>query len=210
MKEFAAFIGSKTETALLQFSEDLNRENWKETCESAKTIRVIPFSSERRADGHRSSPVRPVSYEDLSHDMTLVAITSIKDPLRPGVSEAVTTCHHAGVTIKMCTGDNVLTARSIASAVSTPLGVSLLEGFVFCAPNPDEHIKAIPRLQVLARSSPEDEKVRIETHRDLGEIVGVTTGGMNDGPTLKTANVGFSMGITSTGVMLGCHPGDKT
>lgn len=142
--------------------------------------------------------------------MTLVAITSIKDPLRPGISEAVTTCHHAGVTIKMCTGDNVLTARLIASAVSsTPLGVSLLESFVFCAPDPDEHIKVIPRLQVLARSSPEDEKVCIETHRDLGEIVGVTTGGMNNGPALKTANVGFYMGITSTGVMR-CHPGDKT
>jgi Ca2+-transporting ATPase len=91
------------------------------------------------------------------------------------LSEVVTTCHHAGVTIKMSTRDNVLTARSIASAVSTLLGVSSLEGSVFCAPEPDERVEVISCLRVLAQSSPEDEKVRTETHRDLGEIVGVTT-----------------------------------
>ena len=47
--------------------------------------------------------------------MTLVAITSIEDPLRPSVREAVAECHKAGVTIKMCTGGNVLTARLIAT-----------------------------------------------------------------------------------------------
>ena len=46
--------------------------------------------------------------------MTLIGITGIEDPLRDGVREAVAKCHKAGVTVKMCTGDNVLTARSIA------------------------------------------------------------------------------------------------
>ena len=66
---------------------------------------------------HFESPDE-VLYEDLSCDMTLVAITSIEDPLCPGVHEAVTTCHHAGVTIKMYTGDNVLTTRSITTQCS--------------------------------------------------------------------------------------------
>ena len=283
-----AFVGSKTETALLQFAKDLGWENWKETRESAKIMRMIPFSSKRKAMGvvvrlqsgryrlflkgasqiltkkcthyvvisknpdhsqHADSEIKTkaldevtrdnisrtiifyanqmlrtialcyrdfeswppagthfhsvdeVSYDDLSRDMTLVAITGIEDPLRHSVREAVATCHHVGVTVKMCTGDNVLTARSIATqcGIYTAGGI-IMEGSVFRALDPQECLEVVPRLQVLARSSPEDKKVLVETLRSLGEIVGVTGDGMNDGPALKTANVGFSMGIAGTEV----------
>ena len=142
-----------------------------------------------------------VSYDDLSRDMTLVAITGIEDPLRPSVRKAVASCHHAGVTIKMCTRDNVLTARLIATqcGIYTAGGI-IMEGPVFRALDPHERLEVVPRLQVLARSSPEDKKVLVETLRSLGEIVGVTGDGTNDGPALKTANVGFSMGIAGTEV----------
>ena len=140
-----------------------------------------------------------VSYDDLSRDMTLVAITGIEESLRVGVREAVAHCHHAGVTVKMCTGDNALTARSIATqcGIYTAGGI-IMEGPVFRALDPQERIEVVPRLQVLARSSPEDKKVLVETLRSLGEIVGVTGDGTNGGPALKTANVGFSMGIAGT------------
>lgn len=64
--------------------------------------------------------------------MTLIAITGIEDPLRPGVREAVEKCQLAGVAVKMCTGDNVLTARSIASqcGIFTAGGV-VMEGPLF-------------------------------------------------------------------------------
>jgi magnesium-transporting ATPase (P-type) len=101
----------------------------------------------------------------------------------------------------MCTGDNVLTARSIATqcGIYTAGGI-IMEGPVFRALDPQERIEVVPRLQVLARSSPEDKKILVETLRSLGEIVGVTGDGTNDGPALKTANVGFSMGIAGTEV----------
>ena len=142
-----------------------------------------------------------VSYEDLSRDMTLVAITGIEDPLRPGVHNAVARCHHAGVTVKMCTGDNVLTARSIATecGIYTPGGI-IMEGPVFRTLDPHERIEVVPRLQVLARSSPEDKKILVETLRSFGGIVGVTGDGTNDGAALKAANVGFSMGMVGTEV----------
>lgn len=142
-----------------------------------------------------------VSYDDLSRDMTLVAITGIEDPLRPGVREAVASCNKAGVTVKMCTGDNVLTARSIATqcGIYTAGGI-IMEGPTFRALDPHARTEVVPRLQVLARSSPEDKKILVETLRNLGEIVGVTGDGTNDGPALKTANVGFSMGIAGTEV----------
>lgn len=133
--------------------------------------------------------------------MTLIGITGIEDPLRPGVREAVAQCHKAGVTVKMCTGDNVLTARSIAlqCGIYTPGGI-IMEGPVFRQLSPQERLEVVPRLQVLARSSPEDKKVLVEQLRSLGEIVGVTGDGTNDGPALKTADVGFSMGIAGTEV----------
>ena len=101
----------------------------------------------------------------------------------------------------MCTGDNVLTARSIASqcGIFTAGGI-IMEGPVFRQLNDAEMLEVVPRLQILARSSPEDKKILVEKLRSLGEIVAVTGDGTNDGPALKTAHVGFSMGITGTEV----------
>ena len=82
--------------------------------------------------GAEGSAVSDVPYNVLARDMTLIAVTGIEDPLRAGVREAVEKCQKAGVAVKMCTGDNVLTARSIANqcGIFTPGGV-IMEGPVF-------------------------------------------------------------------------------
>jgi P-type Ca2+ transporter type 2C len=137
----------------------------------------------------------------LCQQLVLIGITGIEDPLRNGVREAVAKCNKAGVTVKMCTGDNVLTARSIATqcGIFTKGGI-IMEGPVFRRLNQQDRMEIVPRLQVLARSSPEDKKILVETLKKIGEIVSVTGDGTNDGPALKTANVGFSMGIAGTEV----------
>ncbi|WWD17545.1 calcium-translocating P-type ATPase, PMCA-type [Kwoniella shandongensis] len=142
-----------------------------------------------------------VPYEKIAKDMTLIAITGIEDPLRPGVREAVEKCQHAGVAVKMCTGDNVLTARSIANqcGIFTPGGL-IMEGPVFRKLSDSERLEIVPRLQILARSSPEDKRLLVKTLKGMGEVVGVTGDGTNDGPALKLANVGFAMGIAGTEV----------
>ncbi|KAF9811644.1 hypothetical protein IEO21_06493 [Rhodonia placenta] len=142
-----------------------------------------------------------VEYDDLAQDLTLIAITGLEDPLREGVREAVSDCRKAGVSVKMCTGDNVLTARSIAAqcGIFTAGGI-IMEGPAFRSLSSNELLEVVPRLQVLARSSPDDKKLLVEKLRELGEIVGVTGDGTNDGPALKTADVGFSMGISGTEV----------
>ncbi|KIJ51508.1 hypothetical protein M422DRAFT_157926 [Sphaerobolus stellatus SS14] len=168
-----------------------------------QTLRTIALCyrdfDEWPLEGH--SKADDVPWVELARDLTLIAITGIEDPLRPGVREAVANCHKAGVTIKMCTGDNVLTARSIAlqCGIFTPGGI-IMEGPAFRNLNNSEMMQIIPRLQVLARSSPEDKKILVEKLKELGETVGVTGDGTNDGPALKTAHVGFSMGITGTEV----------
>lgn len=142
-----------------------------------------------------------VAYEAMAQSLTLAAITAIEDPLREGVTKAVTDAQGAGVAIKMCTGDNVLTARSIATqcGIFIPGGL-IMEGPVFRKLSEADRKEIVPRLQVLARSSPTDKELLVRHLREHGEIVGVTGDGLNDGPALKAANIGFSMGIAGTEV----------
>ena len=93
----------------------------------------------------------------------------------------------------------MLTARSIAqqSGIYTAGGI-IMEGPHFRTLSPDVMKAIVPRLQVLARSSPDDKRILVKTLKDLGDVVGVTGDGTNDWPALKTAHVGFSLGIAGT------------
>ncbi|ETN36943.1 calcium-translocating P-type ATPase, PMCA-type [Cyphellophora europaea CBS 101466] len=137
----------------------------------------------------------------LLHDMTLLGIVGIRDPVRPGVPEAVRKAQGAGVTVRMVSGDNVVTAKAIAveCGIFTQGGL-VMEGPVFRTLNDAQMTDTIPRLQVLARSSPEDKRVLVAKLKAMGETVAVTGDGTNDAPALKTADVGFSMGISGTEV----------
>lgn len=133
--------------------------------------------------------------------LIMVGIFGILDPLRPEVPDAVKVCQKAGVKIRMVTGDSVATARAIArDAGILTEGGTLMEGHVFRKLSPAEMDLVLPKLQVLARSSPLDKQVLVNRLKYLGETVAVTGDGTNDGPALKSADVGFSMGIAGTEV----------
>ena len=138
------------------------------------------------------------AFEDIFEQMVFVAVVGIQDPLRPGVKEAVTRCQHAGVAVRMVTGDSVWTATAVAQECGIYTGGTVLEGPDFRKLSSDEMERVLPRLQVLARSSPEDKRILVKKLRELGETVAVTGDGTNDGPALKAADVGFSMGISGT------------
>lgn len=142
-----------------------------------------------------------VKFEDMFKDMILLGIVGIQDPLREGVPEAVAVCQKAGVVVRMVTGDNLVTARAIATecGIYTAGGV-IMEGPAFRKLSKPQMDQIIPRLQVLARSSPEDKRILVKRLKELGETVAVTGDGTNDAPALKTADVGFSMGIAGTEV----------
>jgi Ca2+-transporting ATPase len=125
----------------------------------------------------------------------------IQDPLRPEVPAAIQKCHLAGVQVKMVTGDNINTATAIAEScgIKTKDGI-VMEGPKFRQLSEEDMDKVIPNLQVLARSSPEDKRILVARLKKIGETVAVTGDGTNDGPALKTADVGFSMGIAGTEV----------
>ena len=139
-------------------------------------------------------------FDDVFRDMTWIGVVGIQDPLRPEVPPAIRKCHSAGVQVKMVTGDNVATAVAIASSCGIKTDGIVMEGHQFRHLSVEELDRVIPRLQVLARSSPEDKRLLVERLKNLGETVAVTGDGTNDGPALRTADVGFSMGIAGTEV----------
>lgn len=140
-------------------------------------------------------------FKGVFKNMVFLGIVGIQDPLRDGVTVAVRDCQDAGVFVRMVTGDNLLTAKAIATecGIFTEGGV-IMEGPTFRRMTKLQMNEIIPKLQVLARSSPEDKRILVKRLKDLGETVAVTGDGTNDAPALKTADVGFSMGIAGTEV----------
>jgi Ca2+-transporting ATPase len=159
-------------------------------------------ASETRSFDSRSPDDDDLSEADiLSHPLTLAeigkhlvcaALVGIEDPLRPGVPEAVEACKKAGIFVRMVTGDNVVTAKSIASKCGIyTRGGLVMEGSYFRQMGPEEMAEKLPRLQVLARSSPTDKQILVANLKALGETVAVTGDGTNDGPALKVRNYTF-------------------
>ncbi|CAM2710546.1 unnamed protein product [Rotaria socialis] len=170
-----------------------------------------------------------IAYKDLGNEkqnwddedkivngLICIGIVGIEDPVRKEVPEAIAKCQKAGVIVRMVTGDNIMTARSIATkcGILKPNDDFLvLEGKEFNKRIRDSSGKISqqkldeiwPKLRVLARSSPQDKynlvngivESQVTRHR---EVVAVTGDGTNDGPALKRADVGFAMGIQGTDV----------
>ncbi|GAM26334.1 hypothetical protein SAMD00019534_095090 [Acytostelium subglobosum LB1] len=143
------------------------------------------------------------SADEPSQNLCFIGVVGIRDPIRPEVPHAVAQFKRAGVIVRMVTGDNLITAQNIAKkcGILSSNGVCL-EGPEFQRMTNDEIDRVLPRLQVLARSSPLDKRRLVERLKEAGEIVAVTGDGTNDGPALKMAHVGFSMGVTGTEVAI--------
>uniref|UniRef100_A0A5B7AEI8 Calcium-transporting ATPase n=1 Tax=Davidia involucrata TaxID=16924 RepID=A0A5B7AEI8_DAVIN len=133
---------------------------------------------------------------------TLIAVVGIKDPVRPGVKDAVRTCLAAGITVRMVTGDNINTAKAIAKecGILTEDGLAI-EGSEFRSKSLDQMREIIPKIQVMARSLPLDKHTLVTHLRNLfEEVVAVTGDGTNDAPALHEADIGLAMGIAGTEV----------
>jgi Ca2+-transporting ATPase len=142
-----------------------------------------------------------VAEDPPNEKLVCLGIFGIQDPLREGVVESVEVFRRAGVFVRMITGDNIQTAKAIAknAGILTAGGVAMT-GPEFRALDHETQMAKLPRLQVLARSSPTDKTIVVSCLKEQGDVVAVTGDGTNDGPALKLADVGFSMGIAGTEV----------
>ena len=188
--------------------EDRNMFSQMITSYAGQTLRTIgssyrDFDIWPPEDAISEENPQTANFNMLHEDMNLIAIFGIKDPLRPTVKDAIMDCQRAGVIVRMVTGDNIVTAKAIAQecGIYHPNdGGIAMEGPVFRRLEEDELLRSVPKLQVLARSSPEDKRILVKTLKDLGETVAVTGDGTNDAPALKMADIGFAMGIAGTEV----------
>lgn len=109
--------------------------------------------------------------------MHCIVTDCVSDPLRPEVPDAVRKCQLAGITVRMVTGDNISTAKKIAAqcGIYTPeSGGVAIEGVEFARLSKMELDRILPKLQVLARSSPTDKFKLVRRLRQLNQIVAVT------------------------------------
>jgi Ca2+-transporting ATPase len=164
----------------------------------------------------------------LESSLIFAGYLAIRDPLRDDVKDAVAQCRVAGIEVKMITGDNVETARAIASdiglidrrdaPIDTPDAVVLTsakfnelhgqlkelkgrDGLPEAeVKRRDDLMRQLAGLRVLARARPLDKYKMVELLQERGEVVAVTGDGTNDAPALKKADVGLAMGTAGTEV----------
>ncbi|GKV43749.1 hypothetical protein SLEP1_g51001 [Rubroshorea leprosula] len=169
---------------------------------AANSLRCIAFAHKQVAETEEEDVKEKKKLE--GENLTLLGLVGIKDPCRPGVKKAVEDCRYAGVNIKMITGDNVFTARAIA----TECGIlrpdqdrgAVVEGEEFRNYTPEERMQKVEKICVMARSSPFDKLLMVQCLKQKGHVVAVTGDGTNDAPALKEADIGLSMGIQGTEV----------
>ena len=134
-------------------------------------------------------------------ELIFVGLAGMKDPIRPGVAEAVTSCQKAGVKVVMITGDRVDTAYAIAGELSIADSMSQCMTGSQLDHLPDaEFKKAVRNIHVFAQVSPSHKTKIVKALKETGNVVAMTGDGVNDAPSLKSADVGIAMGKAGTDV----------
>jgi Ca2+-transporting ATPase len=138
----------------------------------------------------------------VENDLTFLGLVAMMDSPRPEVTEAIETCHRAGIRVIMITGDYGLTAESIARRIGIVRSHQprLITGADLAGMNDAELRQALTDEVIFARVAPEHKLRVVTTLQALGHVVAVTGDGVNDAPALKKADIGVAMGLAGTDV----------
>lgn len=164
-----------------------------------QAMRVIAFAHKELAEMEDFSAKE--ARRRMESGMVFDGFVAIADPLRSDVYDAVAACRSAGVGVKILTGDNIVTATAIAKELDL-----LADGCVALEAKEVEEMsdrqlqKMLPKISVIARSTPTVKMRVVKLLKARGEVVAVTGDGINDAPALKNADVGIAMGISGTEV----------
>lgn len=161
-----------------------------------KALRVL-------AGAYREYSEKPASFEPdaLEEDMIFIGLSGMIDPVRPEVKLAVEECKGAGIRAIMITGDHIDTAVAIA----TELGIlddpsQAIMGQELDKLSDEELDKVIDKYSVYARVQPEHKVRIVNAWKSRGKVTAMTGDGVNDAPSIKSADIGIGMGITGTDV----------
>ena len=136
----------------------------------------------------------------LEQDLIFIGMVGMIDPVRPEVKEAILTCQDAGIRTVMITGDNPLTAQSIARELGIVPNDRILTGHEISQLSSDALAEQVATIAIYARVSPQNKLDIVKALQTQGHIVAMTGDGVNDAPALKQADIGIAMGITGTDV----------
>ncbi len=141
---------------------------------------------------------------EMEAELTLVGLVGMIDPPRPEVKDSIREAKMAGITPVMITGDHKGTAVAIAKALDMAASAEeCLTGAEIDRLSDEELAQRIHRYRVFARVSPEHKVKIVKAFKAQGHIVSMTGDGVNDAPSLKSADIGVAMGITGTDVAKG-------
>ncbi len=162
-----------------------------------RALRVLAMAT-------RELPPREGSYtpEKVERELTFLGLAAMMDPPREEVMQAMATCRSAGIRVVMVTGDYGLTAESVARRVGM-LGdrpPRILTGGDLDAMTDFELESVLSEDVIFARVAPEHKLRVVSAFQNRGDIVAMSGDGVNDGPALRKADVGVSMGVTGTDV----------
>lgn len=164
-----------------------------------KAMRVIAFAHKIIDDGFDYSAES--NHKELESHLEFDGFAAIADPLRADVYDAVKSCREAGISLKILTGDNIVTAKAIAEELDLfKDGGIAVEAREVAEMSDEELLKKLPEIRVIARSTPTVKMRVVNLLKSQGNVVAVTGDGINDAPALKNADVGIAMGISGTEV----------
>ncbi len=190
---------------LRQSAEELDEWQHKAMRTLAFAYKKIETSIMRTS---RTSTAEVVALLD-ANDLQLQAIAAIADPIRPDVPAAVQECRHAGIEVKVVTGDTAATALEIGKQIGvfedepenigadgslTSLDQQMITGEQWEALSDEEAYERAKDIRVLSRARPTDKQRLVAMLQKRGEVVAVTGDGTNDAPALHYAHVGLSLG----------------
>ena len=162
-----------------------------------KALRVLMAAYRRLPEG-RPEDCSPAA---LEHDLCFIGLTGMIDPVRPEVKAAIEECNAAGIRPIMITGDHVDTAVAIARELGILDGDErAITGAELTAMDDDQFQQAFRDISVYARVQPEHKTRIVKAWQDAGFVTAMTGDGVNDAPSIKTADIGVGMGITGTDV----------
>ena len=145
-----------------------------------------------------------VAPETIENELVFVGLTGMIDPIRPEVKDAIVLCKDAGIRAVMITGDHIDTAVAIALQLGIITDKSQAITGAEMAAIPDEEFEErITQYSVYARVQPEHKVRIVNTWKKRGCITAMTGDGVNDAPSIKSADIGVGMGITGTDVTKG-------
>ncbi len=145
----------------------------------------------------------PQVYDSVSleNDMIFIGLTGMIDPVRPEVKDAIVECRSAGITPIMITGDHINTAKAIARELGILSDDSqAMMGADIDKYSDEEFEKIVENIFVYARVQPEHKTRIVNAWKNKGYVTAMTGDGVNDAPSIKSADIGVGMGITGTDV----------